>query len=408
MSFHQNLNPCELEIDLFCKGARVDPAIPPENLPALHRTRAGLGSGLELVLPGPFKDIWVNVPVEEPFTHNSPYLLTQTNGSFILLHKPSETPYAVRIPLDPAWYQKKTSKGTAMNRIGILQGTYLGIYVSNTCHFWYSRPRPTNCRFCTTGKNIGLNEERTKDIGDVVEVCQAAKEESGITFVHFNTGFHNERKELDLIAPYVKAVKEKVGLLVGVQASPTTDFSKYDLLRDLGADHFSFCYEFHNPSYFSLFCPGKFERIGQEGFFQALEYTSKKMKKGSCSGEIIAGVEPIEDTLKAIDYITSIGAFPTVCIFRPLIGSEMEQFPPPRYEEMVTVMRYMYEACMKHRIPIGIAPNIEVSLVVQPEDAQYLIDKDWSHLAYRTWLKGCKLLSKPYFARKLSPRPVHA
>ena len=220
------LNPCELEIDLFCKGVRIDPALPAAQLPALHRTRAGLGSGLELILPGPFKDIWVNVPVEEPFAGNSPYLLMKSDGQLELLHEPSRVRYPVRLPPEPAWYGRQTSRGTLMSRIGVLQGTYLGIYLSNTCHFWYTQPHPLNCSFCTTGKNIGISEERTKDIRDVLEVCQAAKEESGVTFVHFNTGYHNERKELDLIGPYVKAIKEKLGLLVGVQATPSQDLWK--------------------------------------------------------------------------------------------------------------------------------------------------------------------------------------
>ena len=399
----EGLNPCELEIDLFCRGLRVDPVLPSETLPALHRTRAGLGSGVELILPGPLKNIYVNVPVEEPFAQHSPYLLTKANGSFFLLHEPSNIVYPVQMSPEPNWYSYKTSKGTLMSRIGVLQGTYLGIYLSNTCHFWYSKPQPINCGFCTTGKNVGMNEEKIKNPDDVVEVCEMAKEESGATFVHFNTGYHIQGKELDLIAPYVKAVKEKVGLLIGVQATPTTQSWKYDWLRDLGVNHFSFCYEFNNPRYFELFCPGKAEKIGQKTFFDALAYTSKKMGKGSCSGEIIAGVEPMEDTIRAIDYITSLGAFPTVCIFRPLKGSDMEKFPPPSYKEMVTVMRHMYQACMRNRIPIGIAPNIEVSLIVQPDDAQYIVGRNWSHLAYRAWLKSLKLLSKPYFALKLHP-----
>ena len=52
-----------------------------------------------------------------------------------------------------------------------------------------------------------------------------------------------------------------------------------------------------------------------------MEYTSRKLGKGAVSGEIIAGIEPIEDTLNAIDYITSIGAFPTVCNF-PTCGGD--------------------------------------------------------------------------------------
>ena len=38
----------------------------------------------------------------------------------------------------------------------------------------------------------------------------------------------------------------------------------------------------------------------------------------------------LEDSLsgiEGIDYITSVGAFPTVCIFRPVIGSDLEHEP---------------------------------------------------------------------------------
>ena len=44
----------------------------------ISRTRAGLGSGLELVIPTGswLKDeVWVNVPVVEPFVRHSPYVL---------------------------------------------------------------------------------------------------------------------------------------------------------------------------------------------------------------------------------------------------------------------------------------------------------------------------------------------
>jgi hypothetical protein len=116
------------------------------------------------------------------------------------------------------------------------------------------------------------------------------------------------------------------------------------------------------------------------------------MPRGSCSGEISAGNEPIERTLEAIDWITSVGAFPTVCVFRPLEGSAMEKEPPPRYEDMRRVMKHMRERCRDRGVPIGLAPNIEVSLVVQPTDAAYLADgtlkessRAWTVPRIRTW-----------------------
>ena len=79
----QPLNPCELEIDLFCKGLRIDPACSLEDdARFIARTRAGLGSGLELVIPGPRKDVWVNVPVEEDFAQQSCYELVREHGEY--------------------------------------------------------------------------------------------------------------------------------------------------------------------------------------------------------------------------------------------------------------------------------------------------------------------------------------
>jgi len=401
------LNPCELEIDLFCQGMRIDPTCALENdARFISRTRAGLGSGLELVIPGSIKDVWVNVPVEEDFAQQSCYELVREHGKYNVKDARRGFHYPVRIPPEPAWYTRQTSRGTPMHKVGVLQGTYLGIYISNSCGFWYHSPA-VNCKFCATGLNVGVNEVARKDIDDVVEVARAAKQESGATFVHFNSGYQTDR-DLDEAAPYVKAVKSRVGTLVGLQLIPTLDFWKYDRLIDLGADHFSFCYEFHNPEYFARFLPGKQQLVGQQAFFRALEYTAKKLGKGSCSGEIIAGVEPLEDTLRAIDYITGIGAFPTVCIFRPTIGSDMEQWPSPRYEDMLVVFRHLYEACRRHHIPIDVTPNIEVSLIVQPGDTRYLAPRNLASSFYHAEMALARWLARPYFAWKMRPKKITA
>jgi hypothetical protein len=413
----RGFNPGVLQVDLFCRGLRIDPSCTlEEDARGMSRTRAGLGSGLELCIPGPLKDLWLNVPVEEDFAALSPYRLVKYGelGYRVVddrLPAPAvpdpDRPhgYPVRLPHEPEWYHDTTRSGTVMSRVGVLQGTYLGIYLSNSCGFWYHQPE-AGCHFCTTGLNVGVNEVAHKEVEDVVDVALAAKRESGNTFVHFNSGFHGGDRDLDIVAPYVKAVKERVGALVGVQVVPSKNLEKYDRLIDLGVNHFSFCYEFHNPEYFARYLPGKARLIGQDTFFRAMEYVAGKLGKGSCSGEIIAGVEPIEDTLRAIDYITSIGAFPTVCIFRPTIGSAMEHLPSPDTGEMIRVMRHMYEACCRNGISIAMAPNIEVSLIVNPDDARYLTPRTWRTRLYEARLGLLRMLAGPYFAKELRPRGV--
>ena len=399
----KRLNPGELQIELFCKGIVIDPSAGAmDDVVLFSRTRAGLGSGLEARIPARGQGLWLNIPVEEDFAKSSPFVLRKNGAGYAVHDTRDGARYAIDVPPAPDWYHRKTEAGTVMSRIGVLQGTYLGIYVGNVCAFWNAADQ--NCKFCTTGLNVGVTEDLEKSIDDVVEVARTAKQESGVTFVHLNSGYQGPR-ELQVCAPYVKALKERVGVLVGVQATPVKDMSQYDWLIDLGADHFSFCFEFWNKDYFRELLPGKEKVLGQDRFFRAMEYTSKKLGKGRCSGEIIAGVEPVEDTLKAIDYITEIGAFPTICIFRPVRGAQMESYPSPDSEEMKRVFRHVYVACRRNRIPIGLAPNIEVSLIVQPTDTYYLAPKDLRTFAYEGYLRALKWGARPLFTSKLKPRP---
>lgn len=404
------MNACELEIDLFCRGMRIPPDVSLKGARGVSRTRAGLGSGLEVIVETGSRikeEIWLNVPVVEAFAAESPYRLQGSpNRGYGIVDDRSRQRYTIRLPQEPAWYTRRTSSGTAMNRIGVLQGTCLGIYINPVCAFWNYAPA-LNCRFCTTGQNVGENEALEKSVADVVETCEAARRESGTTFVHLNGGFQGSRG-IAFALPYVKAIKEQVGLLVGVQLAPERDFGRYDDLIAAGVDHVSFCLEFLDPEWFARICPGKARIHGQRLFIDALSYCADRMPPGSVSGEIIAGLEPLERTIEAIDLIARLGAFPTVCIFRPTVGSDMEDWPPPDYEDMRGVMARMYDACRRHWIPIGVAPNIEVSLVVTPNEAAFLAPRNLAFYAYETYRRLAALAARPIFARRLRPRPIEA
>lgn len=400
------LNACELEIDLFCRGMQVPATTSLDGARGVSRTRAGLGSGLEIVLPTGSaikREIWLNVPVVEPFARRSPYrLLGSAADGYAIVDSRSGQTYDARLPAEPGWYAKPTTRGVPMHRIGVLQGTYLGIYINHVCAFWNYAPA-LNCRFCTTGQNVGVSEAADKSIDDVVDTCLAAKRESGITFVHLNGGFLGS-KGIAFALPYVKAIKERAGLLVGVQLAPEREWERYDAIIEAGVDHLSFCVELIDPDWFARVCPGKARVHGQQLFFDAMAYCAARMPRGAVSGELIAGIEPIASTIEGIDRITSLGAFPTVCVFRPTSGSDMEDWAPPRYDDMRRVMQHVYEACRRRWLPIGAAPNIEVSLVVNPDDAAMLAHRSAGFYVYEMYRRALRLAARPIFRRRMRPR----
>jgi len=368
-------NPALLKLDLYCRGLRLDEScyIEEDGGRKILRTRAGLGSGLELVLPG---GLWTNVPVTEPFAQESPYTLHRADGRY-LLRRGGEPVAEVTLSPRPGWYEAQTSSGKPMTRIGTLQGTYLGIYQAKVCEYW-TEPVKVNCKFCSVGLNLGVDDASEKSVAEVMEVVRAARRDSGITYVDFNTGHYAGDTYLDILEPYIVRIKEELGLLVGIQTPPHRDLRRYDALREMGVNRVSFCFEIFDPEIFKEVCPGKHAEYGLDFYLEAVRYCAALGAKGPRSepwvtnGEIIAGLEPPESSIRAIDWITSVGAIPTVCVFRPLVGTDLQEAPPPKTEEIVPVFRRLYESCMERRLPIGCAPDIHVSLVMLPEECRGL------------------------------------
>jgi uncharacterized radical SAM superfamily protein len=367
-------NAALLKLDLYCKGVRLDDSclVEEDGGRKILRTRAGLGSGLEMILPG---NLWTNVPVTEHFAAYSPYTLHRERGSYRLRWHGEEVT-AVTLSPRPGWYDRPTSTGKPMTRVGTLQGTYLGIYQAKVCEYWTARPAKVNCKFCSVGLNLGIDDADDKSIDEVMEVVRAAREESGITYVDFNTGHYEGDTYLDILEPFIVRIKRELGLLVGVQTPPHRDLRRYDHLREIGVNRVSFCFEIFDRKLFEEICPGKHAEYGLDHYLEAVRYCAALTRKGPrdepwvTNGEIIAGLEPPESSIRAIDWITSVGAVPTVCVFRPLTGTDLQDAEPPETEEMVPVFRRLFEACMEKGLPIGVAPNVHVSLVMLPEECR--------------------------------------
>jgi uncharacterized radical SAM superfamily protein len=369
-------NPALLKLDLYCRGARLDDScfIEQDGGRRILRTRAGLGSGLEVILPG---GLWTNIPVSEPFAQRSPYTIHREADGYALHHDGSVVAPLTLSPR-PQWYDASTASGKPMTRIGTLQGTYLGIYQAKVCEYWTRAPQKENCKFCSVGLNLGVDDADEKSVADVMQVVHAARAESGITYVDFNTGHYEGDTYLDILEPYVARIKKELGLLVGIQTPPHRNLKRYDALRAIGVNRVSFCFEIFDREIFKDVCPGKHKEYGLDHYLEAVRYCATLGQKGPrhepwvTNGEIIAGLEPPESSIRAIDWITSVGAIPTVCVFRPLVGTDMEDAPPPQTADLIPVFKRLYEACMEKGLPIGCAPNVHVSLVLLPEECRGL------------------------------------
>lgn len=66
------------------------------------------------------------------------------------------------------------------------------------------------------------------------------------------------------------------------------------------------------------------------------------------------------------------GCHPNVCVFRSLKGTDLQHLDPPQTAEMIPVYRRLWEATMEAGLPIGMVPDVHVSLVMLPEECRWL------------------------------------
>ncbi|HVS03643.1 MAG TPA: radical SAM protein, partial [Thermoanaerobaculia bacterium] len=272
-------NPALLKLDLYCKGIRLDDSclVSDDGGRPILRTRAGLGSGLEAILPG---GLWTNVPVSEPFAQKSPYTLHRAPRGDYWVHWRGDAVAPIDLSPRPGWYDAALPSGKPMTRIGTLQGTYLGIYQAKVCEYWTQKPTKVNCKFCSVGLNLGVDDADEKSVDEVMRVVHAARAESGITYVDFNTGHYDGDTYLDILEPYIVRIKRELGLLVGVQTPPHRDLTRYDHLREIGVNRVSFCFEIFDPQIFQEICPGKHAEYGLDFYLEAIRYCAQLGRKG--------------------------------------------------------------------------------------------------------------------------------
>lgn len=365
------LNPGFLKLDLFCRGVRIADACELGSSRAPVRMRSGLGSGLELRLPG---GVPVNAPAVEPFAAQSPYTLhgPLPGGRFELRHegRPLTT---VGLPGRPAFLERKTRSGRRMSSIGVLQGTYLGVYYGPVCANWKT-PEADACRFCAVGVNAADGDEaRVKTVEDVVETAVCARDEAGVTFVHVNGGYDDTGRYLERFGPLLQALRDRTGLLLGLQIPPLPDRRSYETVRSFGVNNASLCFEQWEHDAFERTCPGKHRRTGLDGFKDAIRWCARDIGFETTNGELILGLEPPQAGQDAVDWLVAHDAVPTLCVFRPVVGTAYAGRRPPEARTLAPVFAHAYRRTMERGLPVGVAPGVRVSIVLTPEEWRWLL-----------------------------------
>ena len=286
------------------------------------RTRSGASGGLDLRLSN---EIFVNAPVFEPFALTSDLELRVENSSFCLSKNGHIICPIMPLP-EPCFYVLRTKDGIEeMARIAQMCSPDRLCYsmTGSRCAFWTPRLR---CKFCSIGLN-SKKETNQRLEAHLYEVIEAALSEPQWPARHLliGGGCPGGRDMGALLAAQLCAgIKRRFDISVYVMIAAPLEDQYINILYDAGVDELGINLEFWSDVAWEHYIPGKRDLIGKRRYLKALEYAYNLFGPIRTRSILVAGLEPVAETIQGVKTLCNMGIMPILSPFRPLAGTLLE------------------------------------------------------------------------------------
>jgi hypothetical protein len=364
-----NLNPGFLKLELCASGVRLDEGARARAAElCTPRLADDVAGGLDLILPD---DVWVSVPVDEAGSTGSPFLLSESNDQLSLQR--NGTRIDVRLVARPAFYERRTSQGTPMWRVGRAYGSCIAVNPAAACGYSL---RGAPCALCRGRTHVPIDSIFAMTPQEVTEAVGAAFEEGVAEFVYFNVGhFDTDDGGIAFLEPYVRAMKRHFDTLVAVQIHPPRTNGWIDRTYAMGVDALSYSLELFDEQFLAQHCPGRLGRGGRRRYLEALCHAATIYPSGTVWSELVVGIEPAESTMRGIDALTEIGVVPVLSLHhgagkQPAAGGMEGAGVTP----LVPVYAHLFHAARHAKINIGWISDL--SFAVTPLEARFFAGDD--------------------------------
>lgn len=335
-------SPAFLKLELLTRGVRLDhSALRSREIIRAFNIASEVGTRVELdvVLPG---KVLVNIPIQECLSRETPYRLGKSNNRFYITDGSQEV--KVKVNPVPKFYERLSSKGQPLLKIGRASGNYLLIAPTTACEF-LTQNLP--CKYCNTQAKSGQD----KEVSEVLETVQAALEEGVAESICLSVGYElSDDGGIARLLPYIKAIKENFDTLICVQAQPPKADEWIDVTYASGVDSIAYNLEVFDNKFFERVAPGKMQLIGRDRYFEALRRAVKVFPAGTVVSNLIVGLEPPQSTVKGIDFLTSAGVIPTLPIFRPIPGLGIEAQVETKSEIILPIFHELQKALQRNNL----------------------------------------------------------
>jgi hypothetical protein len=135
--------------------------------------------------------------------------------------------------------------------------------------------------------------------------------------------------------------------------TPPEDLGVIAQMRDAGIDELGINLEIYDDRLADEMLPGKHREIGRRHYWAALEEAAAVFGPMDARSILIAGLEPIESTLRGVEELAARGVMPILSAFRPLDGTPLAGHPRQDANAMWELAHAAAEVAARYSLPIG-------------------------------------------------------
>ena len=344
-------NLLELKLDLLRQGLRLDKGLAPAIRGSIIPTpgysgggikRASLSEGRCFALKDKGREYLINLAVRESFVKNSPYEFTVKNGQGWI--KKDGKPIIKAAPTGiPAWHLEPGIRSIFQHHGSDIIATTL----SNFCSF---KQNGGGCKFCALESGGDFVVKKPEEIIGALKrivgeselsaylTMEGEKEYLSLREVNINSGALSEEAMFNLYLEAIKAIRKISSIPISIQICPIKQ-SEMEKLKTAGLNTISFNMEIYDEKIRKELMPEKSRLYSIEVYLETIKQAAKIFGRNQVSSWLIAGLEPAESTLAGCKAICKNGGLPHVTVFRPLMGSPLENMPRPGLKDLVRIYR---------------------------------------------------------------------
>ena len=206
------------------------------------------------------------------------------------------------------------------------------------------------CKFCDLPGATYAKRPIDEILDDLVLAQRDKKLPVKHVLISGGTGTPSDLHYFDAIC---EQVTRAAGMPVDVMMTPRRDVGTVDRLVDAGVSGFSLNLEVFDPSVARTVIPQKYALgldLWAKTIARAAELTGGK---GRVRSLIVVGLESVESTCKAIEFLARLGCDPVLSPFRPARGTPLAIHPPPSVQFLFSVYNRAEEICKMYGVRLG-------------------------------------------------------